>query len=375
MNRFRTLWFATISMVIGFLGIFLVAEVMLRFLPVARNPLVVPVTAREPVFRYAPNRSFVFSRDWDLHLVNRGWVNNAGMVNDQDYTRDSDTPVLAVIGDSYIEAMMVPYDATLQGRLAATLDGRVGVYSFGASGAPLSQYLIWSRHATREYGAKWLIINVVGNDFDESHDAFKTDFPGFWIYAPGTDGELRLRLFEFHVGRVRSLVKHSAFARYLFVNLHLKQVLSKRRLADVLGIGDTGGGVPRYAGNTAADTGKARINASIAAIEAFFRDLPDFSGLPPESILFTMDGPRYPDEAIASAGTYFGRMRREFEARAEARGYEVIDASSWFLTDFRERGRPFEDARDRHWNGTAHGVVAKAVLQSDLFRQFRPGQQ
>ena len=375
MNRLRTFWLATISMVVGFLGIFLLVEVMLRFLPVARNPLVVPVTAREPVFRYAPNRSFVFSRDWDLHLVNHGWVNNAGMVNDQDYTLDGETPLLAVIGDSYIEAMMVPYDATLQGRLAATLDGKVRVYSFGASGAPLSQYLVWSRHATRTYGAKWLIINVVGNDFDESHNAFKTDFPGFWIYAPGADGDLRLRLFEFHVGRVRSFVKHSSFARYLFVNLHLKQVLSKRRLADVLEIGDTGGGVPRYAGNTAADTGKARINASIAAIEAFFRDLPDFSGLPPESILFTMDGPRYPDEAIASAGTYFDRMRREFEARAEARGYEVIDASSWFLTDFRERGRPFEDPRDRHWNGTAHGVVAKAVLQSDLFRQFRPGQQ
>ena len=65
--------------------------------------------------------------------------------------------------------MMVPYAETLYGRLARTLRGRLRVYSFGASGAPLSQYLIWAGHAVREYGARAVVINVVGNDFDESY--------------------------------------------------------------------------------------------------------------------------------------------------------------------------------------------------------------
>ena len=121
---------------------------------------------------------------------------------------------------------MVPYAETLQGRLAKALDGRLRVYSFGASGAPLSQYLIWGRHAVREYGAKALIMNVVGNDFDESHEAFKQYFPGFWIYVPGAMGNCVLRLYELHVGTLRSLVKHSSLARYLFVNLHAKHLLS-----------------------------------------------------------------------------------------------------------------------------------------------------
>jgi hypothetical protein len=54
------------------------------------------------------------------------------------------------------------------------------VYSFGASGALLSQYLIWARHAVHEYGARAVIINVVGNDFDESHVAVQ--------YRPGMVG-------------------------------------------------------------------------------------------------------------------------------------------------------------------------------------------
>jgi hypothetical protein len=361
-------------MMVGLIGFAILAELVLRFLPVARNPLVMPVTADAPVFHYARNRSFLFSRDWDLHLVNTGRVNNAGMVNDQDYRREEKTPLLGVIGDSYIEAFMVPYPATLQGRLAKALQDRIRVYSFAASGAPLSQYLIWGRQAVREYGANALIVNVVGNDFDESHDAFKRDFPGFWIYVPNADGALRLRLFEFHVGAMRALVKHSALARYLFINLHLKAVLSHWNWLRTPKAGGTPADRPPYAGNTSADTSTARINASIQVIDAFFRDLPEVVGLSPERILFVIDGFRYPADARDGAGTYFERMRHAFREKAEASGYEVIDVDPLFFADFRKHARPFEDSRDRHWNATAHGIVADAVLRSKAGSVPIPGE-
>ena len=164
-----------------------VAEVVLRFLPVASSLYTVPVTAQSPVFHFTPNRDFVYSRDWDMVLAHRGHVNNAGFVNDQDYQKDGSLPMLAVVGDSMIEAAMVPYRDTLQGRLATALAGKLRVYSFATAGAPLSQYLIWARHAVREYGAQALVISVVGNDFDESHSAYKTS-PGFWHYVPDANG-------------------------------------------------------------------------------------------------------------------------------------------------------------------------------------------
>ena len=88
---------------------------------------------------------------------------------------------------------MVPYAATLHGRLATGLEGRVRVYSFGASGAPLSQYLVWAHQAVRDLGAKALVINVIGNDFDESLAAYSNRL-GFWLYITDADGDLRLRL-------------------------------------------------------------------------------------------------------------------------------------------------------------------------------------
>ncbi len=211
---------ATVTVALTIATCLLLAELVLRFLPVASAMYTAPVTARNPVFRFAPNRDFVYSRDWDMALANRGHVNNAGFVNDQDYRKDGELPLLAVIGDSMIEAAMVPYRDTLQGRLAELLAGKLRVYSFATAGAPLSQYLIWARHAVREYGAQALIINVVGNDFDESHSAYKTS-PGFWHYVPDVDGTLRLRLFEYRPGRLRDVVVASALARYLLFNMQV----------------------------------------------------------------------------------------------------------------------------------------------------------
>src|SRR5712691_1933752 len=204
MNRRREAWLATVTVVATLLLAFGGAEIVLRFLPVATAIRATPVSAAVPVFHFTPNQDFVFSRGWDMAMVNRGHVNNAGFVNDQDYRKEAQTPLLAVIGDSYIEAAMVPYAQTMQGRLARYLEGRLRVYSFGTSGAPLSQYLIWARHAVRDYGAQALVINVVGNDFDESLAAYKTG-PGFWHYVSDTNGELHLRLFGYSPGRLANV--------------------------------------------------------------------------------------------------------------------------------------------------------------------------
>lgn len=50
---------------------------------------------------------------------------------------------IAIVGDSYVEALQVPHDHSMGEHLAALLgkDGPVEVYRFGISGAPLSQYM------------------------------------------------------------------------------------------------------------------------------------------------------------------------------------------------------------------------------------------
>jgi hypothetical protein len=372
MTSRRYFFLASITIAISVFGFLGGAEIVLHFLPVATGLRSVPVTLEQPVYHFTPNRSFVFSRDWDFAMVNRGRVNNYGWVNDQDYRKGAASPpLLAIVGDSMIEALMVPYRETVQGRLAKALEGKLRVYSFAASGAPLSQYLIWAQHAVREYDAKALIINVVGNDFDESHIAYHAG-PGFWSYVPDAGGEFHLQLTELRRGMVWSIVQRSALARYLFINMRLNRRMFRFPWLQSLLFGKPLDEAARYAGNTAADADAARIDASLAVIEAFLRDLPVLTGLPAERIAFTLDGFRYPDLAATGVGTYFDRMRRAFRDKAGTRGYEVIDLDPAFFAHFRARGERFDYPRDGHWNGTAHGVVAQAVLGSRLLDHLAP---
>jgi hypothetical protein len=366
MERRREIVFGlvTVGMTISLFA--LAAEVTLRFLPVASGMRTLPVTFESSVFRFTPDRDFLYSRDWDMALANRGHVNNAGFVNDQDYQTAHDLPLLAVIGDSMIEAAMVPFRDALPGRLAAGLSGKARVYSFAASGAPLSQYLIWARHAVREYGARALLINVVGNDFDESHSHYKISV-GFWHYVPDENGQLHLRLFDYHPGRLRGLVLTSALARYVLFNLQFGA-----RWLELKGLflRGTNGPRPRYAGNTEADANPDRIRDSFGVLDAFFRDLPQYTGLPPSRITIVADGFRYPEIAKAATGTYFDVMRREILSRAASLGYNAIDLDIFFFEHFSRFGQRFEFARDGHWNSTGHRVASDAVISSHLVKSL-----
>ena len=63
------------------------------------------------------------------------------------------------------------------------------------------------------------------------------------------------------------------------------------------------------------------------------RDLGDI-GLPPDRIVLTIDGFRYPDTVAPSAGSYFDRMRQALRSKALARGFAVL--SSRMLQGLRE---------------------------------------
>jgi hypothetical protein len=359
-GRLRQFVFALITVSLTVVVCLGSAEILLRFLPVQSGLRSQPVTAENPIFHYAPERDVTFSRGWNFDMVNRRRVNNAGWVNDQNYPPHEQTPLLAIVGDSYVEALMVPYAQTLYGRLAGKLAGRLRVYSFGASGAALSQYLIWAGHAVRQYGANAVVINLVGNDFDESYIRYNKG-PGWWVYAPGPDGTLHLELVEYRPGWLRSVLSHSSLARYVFFNLQFtntwKEIYS-------FFFGSPAEAGPRYAGNTDAQADPVRVKASLAVIDAIFRDLPTIVGLPPDRVLFTLDGFRYPDHAASGKSTYFDLMRRAFRSKGTSLGYEVIDLDPDFFRHRAAHAQRFEFPHDGHWNGTAHAVAAEAVFAS-----------
>lgn len=266
---------------------------------------------------------------------------------------------------------MLPYAETLHGRLAKSFAPRVRVYSFAASGAPLSQYLIWAREARERWNAQALAIVVVANDWDESLAVYKVG-PGFHHYVEGSDGALVLQRFDHAPSWWRQLVRGSALGRYLYLNLQVQE-----RLPMLFGARPAlvqPAHAQEYVGNTRAVADKARLDLSKAATQAFLRDLVALAGWTPDRVVFLVDGIRYPSNDPVVLNSYFVEMRRFFMGEARAAGFEVVDLDGPFFGKFRTDSKRFEFPTDAHWNGYAHAVAADALAATPVFSKCGRGE-
>ncbi len=358
MMRFLAL--ASFSVLIGLAAGLLGAEALLRFLPVNEPMMTQPVNADAPIMRFAPNRDLTWSRGWRFHRVNRVHVNNYGFVADYDYRPDGPGPLVAVIGDSFIEAAMVPFPETLTGRLLKRLDGKARVYAFAASGAPLSQYLAWADHARREFRPDALVVNIVGNDFHYSLLRYNAA-PGFHLFADDGQGGLKLSRMDYAPGLMRRIARRSALAMYLATNLNLPAAWERLK---------RGAPTPMdMVGNVPARLGAEAVRETIRAIDAFLAMAPDAAGLPPGRIVLAVDANRpgiY--QGRERHGSFFGKMRARLLARAREEGFETVDLSEAFNAAWKRDAKAFEFPDDGHWNAHGHAVAADAVGATAVIR-------
>jgi hypothetical protein len=349
----------------------LVAELVLRLLPVSEGTLNTPVNQEHPVLSFEPDDDVLYSRDWNFSYVNHVRVNKQGFVNKHDYDADPATPVLAVIGDSYVEALMVPPEETLFGRLESDARSQYGgdfrVYSFGASGAPLSQYLVYARHAQDNYNVQAMVFVIIANDFDESlpryaiHEAFP-------VFYPDEHGGYNLVSPRDYVPP-RGILRQSALVRYLYWHLNISRTLAKLR-ALIAAQNEP----VKYADNTAADTSARRIRDARTAVDAFLQLLPSYASLPSKNIAFVVDASRgalYDAQSPEDVPNgYFQQVRRYFMEQALAQGYEVRDMAPYFFSEHKETGVHFEWPTDAHWNSEAHKGAYEEIRDSAFYRRF-----
>ena len=339
-------------------------EIGLRLMPVATAPDVQPPTADNPIQRYAANTPFTWSIGWNFAIVTHGRTNAQGFVASSDYDAKADTPLVAVIGDSYIEALAVPFADTVTGKLQQASGSRGRAYAFAQSGSPLSQYVAYARHACETYRPQRLVFTVVGNDFDESVYAHRKR-NGIFHLHPQADGSFRFELTPLPPpGLAERIARRSALALYLFRNLSatggLIEILSpaKARASTA----------SPYVGNTAADAGPERVAEGEKVIRWFLDQLAGSLCVKPEDIVIAVDAMRpqiYEGPTTEAAGnSYFGRMRSHILKEAAARGMKAVDLETAFRADFAANGRRFEPAIDNHWNAYGHAVAANAILNA-----------
>jgi hypothetical protein len=343
----------------------LVLEGAFRLMPVASPPHLQPVNAANPVARFLPNQDYVYAAGWNFPIRSRKHSNNFGFNHIADYRPQDTSPLLAVIGDSFVEAHEVDAGKSAAELLHAKRAGAGRVYSFGISGAPLSTYLAYAEYARKAFRPDALAIVVIDNDFDESLLKYKSE-PRLHYFTD--EGELRR--VDYEISPAKKILRSSAFLRYAEHHLLVSQRLAnlRRRLA----------GIERTDYEL---TQRAHIRDAKRAVDYFLEQLPVRSGLQPASIALVLDADRpaiYSDEALRrSQHSYVDEMRRYVDEQARARGFEVVDLQPLFIARHRRDGRRFEFATDKHWNELGQQMVAEALEKSavytGLFAAAAPG--
>jgi hypothetical protein len=339
-----------------------IVEIVLRFLPVSSSTGTITVDDANPVIRFTPNQPYTFSKGWHFAIVNTGRINNYGFINDRDYTRHDERGPLVIIGDSYIEAKMVSYEETVQGRLGRLLENKTNVYSIGISGSQLAQYLAFAQYAWSEFHPEAMVFVIVGNDFDESLTKYMNE-PGYHYFQAevGSD-DLKLVRIDYRPNIWKQLLRNSALVRYLWGTVGIRQIPSLMPQRFEHGV--------QYVGNTAAYASEYRLADSRRVVDRFLLELPQRVPLEKARILFVLDAMRpeiYSDSDLSRAkGSYFDLMRQYFLERVQANGYEVIDMQPRFISRHRRDGSRFEFTLDAHWNGLGHQEAADAIAESGV---------
>ena len=127
------------------------------------------------------------------------------------------------------EALWLRYNART-GTSAGDARNKGRAYAFAQSGAPLSQYVAYAQHACALYHPQRLVVNVVGNDFDESVFEHRGRNGLFHLY-PQADGSFDYKLTPLSTaGLIQRVLRQSALALYLARNVGMSGSTGSGRL-------------------------------------------------------------------------------------------------------------------------------------------------
>ncbi len=353
---------------------FLVAEfVVFRFiLPASDYPA---LDFAGGVVKYQPRQTGIYRvRN---QIAARYQINAAGW-NSAHQRYETGAPAgkfrIALIGDSYVEALQVNFDESLAEQLENELGReRFEVYRFGISGAPLSQYLHILRHEVAAYQPDLVVAILIHNDFNESYGyaqqgvIFASSFLKIKIDNHAVAAEVQPQPLQKRW--LISLKERSATWRYLA----LRQQMRLQLLRDlILGRNDD----EKYQAHIdVAELGENRVDNELAA-NYIFREMQQWAAARGIKLLLAMDGDRnsiyrnLEQNGLGEAGAL--SLNGLAKSAAQQNGIHFIDLHPVFQDDFAKNHQLFNFEVDGHWNVYGHRVAAHAIFQYIKDRGLAP---
>ena len=377
----RRLFLNVLAICLGLAIIPITLEIGLRFFPVFSG---MPVNRASAVYSFIPYTTIQRSANWDMSNARKRQVNNAGFISDQAYDQTAKPPLIAIVGDSFIEAMQVDYSQTTEANLLAKCAPNARVYSFGAQFAPLSQYLSWVQYASQTYEPKIMVVNIVGNDFDESLWSYQLasnngGVPGMQFFD-FSNGSTELVVLPFQKeGTLTQVLRHSALAQYLVRNIGIVNIINEFRAQGFRSFFQEGKRVnvsptqssinsadatKEYVGNAKRSYTPDKLAMSKKAVDSFLNNLLKTARLPPQSIVLTVDAERpliYSALGRKDRDSFFSVMREYLIQEARKQGFIVLDLRAAMIANFDSDHQQFEFTDDNHWNANGHRLLAEQL--------------
>lgn len=335
-----------VFMLLGVLLAVLALEGALRLLPTSTytdtgyhiDPLIVT---------YRPGHRFHSSQGWDFSQPQAHHANNLGFLSSRDFVPDP--AALVVIGDSFVDASMLPEDERLGGQLQRLLGARP-VYAMGGPGSSLLDYAERLRYAAEELDARDFVLVLERGDARQSYCGSGN------VHGPCIDRASGAARTEIRpaAGAAQRYLRHSALLQYLLGHLRFDPQVRLQRALRALGGAGSGVAQGPRTGAATNDFSEAEI---ARVVEAFFARIEPYRR---GRLLMVFDSDRVRMEAGESGTT---PEREQFMALARAHGAEVIDTLPGFRAAVAASGRHLEiSPLDGHWNREATALVAREIV-------------
>jgi hypothetical protein len=198
---------------LGVVAVLATLEVLFRVLPVSTSSAtgyyIDPV-----IMTYPAHWKFTTATGWNLHNAQRHVANNYGFVAGRDFAPDPSA--IALIGDSFVEASMLPLRERLAAQLEARLDARP-VYAMGGPGSALLDYAERIRFASSKFGVRNFVLLLEHGDVAQSLCGSGN------VHGPCLDRTTLAPRVETQQppGRLKRILRNLALPQYLFSQLKL----------------------------------------------------------------------------------------------------------------------------------------------------------
>ncbi len=338
--------------------LFILIELFFRFVIVASDPPRTYFYEEEKNFAYDNRRSKgIYSKGRFSEIKTKWHINNYGWNFPVDYQTTKDSGLIAIIGDSYVEAFQVDVDKNFSFLLRKKLFPKKDVYAFGISGAPLSQYLHINRIVNKKFNPEIVIFLLIHNDFDESLQKFYPQKKYFLqLIQDSVTGNFLEKEPEPDFSRAqyrpfwqKALYK-SAFIRYLILNLEIKNVSKKITKTAVS---------PQYEANTQTNVLIERKQIIKQTADYVLKTIK--SENQGRKVIFLMDAPRDAiyKNALDQSDVYF--LNKMMAELCEIYQFDFIDLTNPMQENFRTQKRKFNSDFDDHWDEYGNEFVANQI--------------